>query len=189
MHNALAEVAADIDRTRDRLHAVSRDLTQEQLDFRPHPDAWSIGENLDHLARVEAGVARVLHKMTAEVAATGDHAAPDLPSQLGSLDRFPILDRTTRRRAPDMVAPRHGVEKEVLRRDLDGSRRHLREALSALALYDLNPHTFPHPLLGALNLYQWTLFVGRHEQRHLEQIDDVLADPNFPRATANSGAA
>lgn len=190
MHTTLAEIAARIDADRETLHRVSRDLTQTQLDFRPSPEAWSVGENLDHLALTERGVTRLLHKKIDEVVATGSHAAPELPSQLGSLDRFPILDRTNyRRKAPDIVAPRHGVPADELRRNLDQVRDTLRKALDALALYDLTPHTFPHPFLGALNLYQWILFVGQHEQRHLEQINTVLTDPNFPRESANGSAA
>lgn len=181
MHTTLAEVTADIDDTREALHRLSRDLTQTQLDFRFAPEAWSIGENLDHLALVESGVARLLHKKIDEVIAAGSHAAPELPSQLGSLDHFPILDRTTRRKAPDIVAPRYGIPAEELRHNLDRSRATLRQALDALALYDLTTHTFRHPFLGTLNLYQWILFVGRHERRHLAQIEAVLDDPNFPR--------
>lgn len=184
MHPALAEIAANIDADREALRRAWRDLTQAQLDFRPVPEAWSVGENLDHLALVERGIARLLHKKIDEITAAGNHAAPGLPSQIGSLDHVPVRDRTNYRlKVPASVAPRHSVPAEELNRSLDDTRDAMRKALAALALYDLTQHTFPHPALGTLNLYQWILFVGQHERRHLAQIEAILDDPNFPRGT------
>ena len=58
---------------------------------------------------------------------------------------------------------------------LETSRR---ELLSAVAEGDglaLGTVTYPHPLLGDLNLYQWILFVGQHEARHAGQIREIAA--------------
>ena len=33
----------------------------------------------------------------------------------------------------------------------------------------------PHPVVGDINLYEWILFVGLHEQRHVRQIGAVAA--------------
>ena len=31
----------------------------------------------------------------------------------------------------------------------------------------------PHPVFGALDMYQWLLFVGAHEGRHADQIREI----------------
>ncbi|MEO7237074.1 MAG: hypothetical protein ABIZ96_00505 [Gemmatimonadales bacterium] len=36
-----------------------------------------------------------------------------------------------------------------------------------------DPELRAYPTLGALNLYQWGLFVGQHEARHAEQLKDI----------------
>ena len=33
----------------------------------------------------------------------------------------------------------------------------------------------PHPRLGTLDMYQWLVFLGRHESRHLAQIERTIA--------------
>jgi hypothetical protein len=33
-----------------------------------------------------------------------------------------------------------------------------------------------------LDGYEWVLFVAGHSERHTKQINEVKADPNFPKA-------
>jgi len=47
---------------------------------------------------------------------------------------------------------------------------------------DVSNVTFPHPVFGPLNLYEWLLFIGMHERRHLAQIDAVMSSPGYPVA-------
>jgi hypothetical protein len=37
--------------------------------------------------------------------------------------------------------------------------------------YDLSQLHAPHPAFGRLNMYQWILFIGPLELRHLHQIE------------------
>jgi len=37
-----------------------------------------------------------------------------------------------------------------------------------------------HPALGALDGYQWVLFLAAHGVRHTKQILEVKAEPCFP---------
>ena len=45
---------------------------------------------------------------------------------------------------------------------------------------NLTAVSFDHWLLGALTLGQWFAFIGIHEQRHLGQIESILASAKFP---------
>ena len=47
---------------------------------------------------------------------------------------------------------------------------------------DLRDHFGPHPMLGTLDAYQWILLISAHSERHTKQIEEVKADPNFPRS-------
>ena len=47
---------------------------------------------------------------------------------------------------------------------------------------DLREHTMASPPLGkTLDGYEWILFIAAHSERHTKQIDEVKADPNFPK--------
>ena len=46
---------------------------------------------------------------------------------------------------------------------------------------DLRDHFGPHPMLGTMDAYQWILLISAHSERHTKQIEEVKADPNFPK--------
>ena len=46
---------------------------------------------------------------------------------------------------------------------------------------DLRDHFGLHPTLGTLDAYQWILLISAHSERHTKQIEEVKADPNFPK--------
>lgn len=46
---------------------------------------------------------------------------------------------------------------------------------------DLRDRFFDHPVLGPMEGYQWLLLIATHSARHTAQIEEVKADPNFPK--------
>ena len=44
----------------------------------------------------------------------------------------------------------------------------------------LRGHVVEHPALGALDGYQWVLFLAAHSVRHTKQILEVKTEPGFP---------
>ena len=46
---------------------------------------------------------------------------------------------------------------------------------------DLRDHAIDSPLGKKLDGYEWVLFISAHTERHTKQIDEVKADPNFPK--------
>ena len=91
-----------------------------------------------------------------------------------SIDRFPVRDRTRRVEAPEGILPPKGLDLAAERvRWQEG-----REALVAL-LRRLGPLltgiSAAHPMFGPLDGWQFALFVARHEERHLDQLRELLA--------------
>jgi hypothetical protein len=41
---------------------------------------------------------------------------------------------------------------------------------------DLGLLQFPHPVLGRIDMYQWILYLGKHERRHIAQIARVKGE-------------
>jgi len=46
---------------------------------------------------------------------------------------------------------------------------------------DLRAHAADSPLGKKLDAYQWILFISAHSERHTKQLNEVKADPNFPK--------
>ncbi len=188
MHAKLDEIVQLINSYRKELLAHVTPLSQSQIDWRAADTEWSIGEVLDHLCLVETGSSKVLHKHAREIKDNNLSAPPLDGSALNCLDKFQIETVRTKIKAPAMVAPRSGVGKTELMSNLETCRVRLLESIQALDRYDLHQLDFPHPALGKLDLYQWILFIGKHERRHSVQVENILASPDFP-ATGASAAS
>ena len=88
-----------------------------------------------------------------------------------------IVDRNRRIDAPASVTPQDVPSAEDAQRLLEESRAMLRSAIAEADGLALGLIMHPHPVVGEINLYEWILFVGLHEQRHLPQIGEVAAAP------------
>jgi hypothetical protein len=167
---SVPEIYEHIDRTRARLLAAVEGLSEEQQGYRPASERWSVAELVEHLSIVEGNVARLLDKLLgkAEEAGAGVAAADDFDPV--SIEEFVERTRAVKLEAPERIRPT-GLP-------LSDSLAHLSE--SRAALHNLRPRIeradgralrFPHPAWGPLDLYQWLLFIGAHEDRHLAQIE------------------
>ena len=174
MNRAASEIIHDIDSRRDSLLRSLRNLTQEQYDFKPDSNSWSIGEVVHHLYLTEAQISTLLDRMLEKARKrTTPPANPELPSQLQSLDGFTLDVPVTPAKSPESSVPTHGLPKVDLLHNLSKSREGLKSIASGLCEYDLSNIRFPHPELEKINLYQWLLIVGKHEQRHTIQIEAI----------------
>src|SRR5258708_27632985 len=163
MNKKLNEIVELNKTERHALLESVKDLSQEQLNFKPSAEEWSVGEVLRHLNVLEGRVSMLLAKKLQEATAAGIGPDPDELSVLNCLDQFPIAEPTIKVKAPALVAPEHGVDKQVLLAGLSETRAMLLKAVEAVSDVDLSKLTFPHPFFGELNMYQWTLAVGKHE--------------------------
>ena len=175
MHRRIAELVEYADAARAALLDVAATIPAERFTERPEPERWSAGELLEHLARVETGCARVIAKRAATARQAGIAAEGDESSMLGALDGRRVTERSRKLVAPEIVAPAGGLSREGAFDALERSRaeflRAIRDA-DGLALGEIR-HT--HVVLGELDLYQWILFVGQHERRHLAQLEEIAA--------------
>ena len=175
MHRRITELVEYADAARAALLEVAATIPAERFAERPRPERWSAAELLEHLARVESGCARVIAKRAAGARQSGIAAEVDESSMLGALDGRHVTDRSRTLVAPEIVAPAGGFTREAALDALATSRADFMRAVSdadGLALGEIR-HT--HVVLGELDLYQWILFVGQHERRHLPQLEEIAA--------------
>jgi uncharacterized damage-inducible protein DinB len=180
MNHKVQEIVTEIEAVRQSLYDAVAALSQEQLDFKPAPERWSISENLNHLNKVERGLPKLYPLLLQKLEAAGWKPETD-GSMLHSLDGS-VLDAAQKFQAPERVQPQAGLTKDELLAALRQSRQAILDAVAQAPAYDLSGATWPHPALGDINFYQWVLFIGKHEKRHLAQIEDIKQAAEFPTA-------
>jgi len=145
-------------------------LTPEQLAFRRAPDAWTILEVLDHLVVVGP---IYWEDLQSALKAPGGGTSPSTDADI----LWYGIDRTNREKAIPSEVPK-GL------RDLRGGLDSHRKNHARLVEYikstkdDLRGHIVERQRCDA---YQWALLISTHEQRHILQIREIKADPNFPK--------
>ena len=179
--NSVGEIFEHIDAERERLLRSVGDLSEEQQRFRPAPDRWSAAQLCEHLAMVEAGVAGLLGKVLGKAEESGAVRPEGAPFAPVNIEEFVERSRGVRLEAPERIRPGDApVLADSLAR-LRDSRAALHALRPALERADGHSVHFPHPAWGPLNLYQWLLFVGAHESRHLAQIEALKEAMNAER--------
>ena len=165
-------VLALLDAERASLLARVAQLPPALQTRRPTPDRWSVVEVLEHLARVERGIAKLL-------VVRGQETPPGLAAELAeaqlTAERIARLrSRSERLVAPDRIQPAGTSTPSEALTQLDDARRALRSAFLGAAPASLDGLTHQHPVLGALTLRAWVEFVAHHEARHADQIQEII---------------
>ncbi|MCA1058910.1 DinB family protein [Rossellomorea aquimaris] len=155
-----------IEDIRSELLNSVKDLSEEQLNKKVEKDRWNIMQVLDHLYLMEKSLTKVI-QMTLE---NGEE-------QL--VESKPIhftVDRTTKVDAPPFVTPTDEKQSlEQMKDKLKSSRKDLLAFLESTNKEALMKKAYPHPIFGQIRLDEWIPFIGFHEKRHIEQIDELKA--------------
>jgi len=173
LHPRIEELIEHLEETRAALLDAVRHVAPDGRDARPGDGRWTVGEVLDHVSRVEGGYARLLTKRVSDARAKGIASEAETSSILGSVESGPLVDRGRRLQAPEIVVPREGATVAEGLAALEGTRAAVRAALVDASGLALGTLTQQHPYFGALNMYQWGVFLGFHDLRHAEQIREI----------------
>jgi hypothetical protein len=183
-------------------------LNQVQLEFRPRPGSWSVGEVADHLVLAEALYRGEIERLV-ELVKKGErpyirrsfkdvNVSPFfLPDQVLTLFQAPlgIMSRLIPQpvramvtefpllptRNPDIATPRPGRAAEQIKKDLVDSLAQTRALIAGNAGMDFASMISEHPLTGVTNVAQIFGFLTLHERRHHAQMERVRTNPAFPR--------
>ena len=174
---------AALDDTDRQAIDLARGLNADQLNWKPSPHQWSVGQCLDHLL---AANDVYLPPMARALANQGPSPVPELiPGWVGRLFIRMFIEPSTQRlrgRAPGKIVPATRIAPDILDRFLlsnDAARDLVRRA----SLYDVNRIRFVNPFVP---LVRFTVATGievvwRHQRRHLLQAERVKQDQSFPR--------
>jgi len=182
-------------------------LTQAQIDYSPGAGRWSIGEILDHLVLAEAHNRKDITRLV-ELSKAGQ--MPVVRRSLGEINISPAFlpkcflpflelpfsiistiipvsfrEAVIRYRVfpavtADTMTPRKQREAGALRMDLTASLTEIECLLETHRHLDYEEMLYQHPILGTNSVPQLIRLLALHEQRHQEQIHDILTDRGFP---------
>lgn len=166
-----------LEKTREKVLEATKGLSEAQWNFKQAPDRWSVAEVTEHIAAAEDFLmAMIVEKVMKSPART---ETVDLKA-LDELVLEKISDRSNKVQAPEPLRPsnKFGTPTESL--------KHFKESRARTIVFlkttkDLRHHAVDSPMGKKLDGYQWVLFIGAHSERHTKQLNEVKADPNFPK--------
>jgi DinB superfamily len=154
-------------------------LSEQQWKFKPAPDRWSVAEVSEHIAISESTILALVQGKIMASPAAPEKRAEDKFTDQQILTMIP--DRSHKAQAPEFLKP---TNRWATREELVAAFEKSRGATIDYVRNtndDLRDHFGPHPALGTLDAYQWILLISAHSERHTKQIEEVKADPNFPK--------
>lgn len=145
------------------LNSVSH-LSDEQLNKEVEDGRWTVMQVLLHLYIIEFSVAKTIQYTLKK----GERQSTKVkPIEL-------IVDRSTKIKAPSFAEPDETfITLEEMQVKLKESRNALLQVVSNSNMDQLREKAFQHPVFGLISLEQWVPFIGYHEKRHIEQIEEL----------------
>ncbi len=173
-YESVAQILDSIDETRERLVARAAQLSAEEEVQQSASGGWTVAEIIEHVATVEEQIVKLTNMMLMKAEADGGRASDDLRIAPVSLDHLVERGWDEKFQAPESARPRGGVGVADSIAKMRSSRAALRALRPRLEAADLSSANYPHPVFGPLNLYEWLLVLGAHEDRHLRQVESLL---------------
>lgn len=180
---ALQRILDQVPAVRAHARATVAGLTPHQIDWKPSPEAWSIGQCLEHLVVTHEQYEPKVPKLLQEARSSG---RPPTYEAWASTWFGRLLTRSVTpgsRKVPTSrvftpgVHPRPGVLEALLGK-FDELEKWIRESDGL----DLARIKVPSPVTRLLryNLGEAFHIVVVHAERHLQQADRVRQAPGFP---------
>lgn len=163
--------------TAGNLEKSVKGLSPEQMNFKPAEDRWSVSECLEHIILIDKALSDMAKKVI---------EAPANPERKGEVKASDeeiitgMTDRSQKAQAPEFGIPKgiYSSTAEALK-VFKEQRKQMREYIKNTSA-NLRDHITDSPG-GPVDAYQFLLFISGHSARHTLQIEEVKADPGFPK--------
>lgn len=173
------EAVKYLEETRKNFLESVKGLSEAQLKFKAAPDKWSVAEVAEHIAVSEETIFGMVTDriMKSPAAPEKKEVAKGKEKLLPAL----LTDRSSKFQAPEMLKPTNRFASQAELVKAFNASRDKTIAYVNTSQDDLRSHFGPHPVLKDLDAYQWMFLIAGHSARHTAQINEVKADPNFPK--------
>ncbi|QSB09448.1 DinB family protein [Lysinibacillus fusiformis] len=164
----MSNVKDHLDATRTQLLQEIDTLDDTAFNRKPDVQSWSVAQICHHLVLVE--------EATRKAIAWGLKAQENSTPARKNVQL--ILDRTKKIQAPSIVEPtEQPFTVQAMQDLLATTRKNLLAFLQTIEDPEvLAKRAVQHPALGELPLDQWIEMVYLHEQRHIEQLQEIVRE-------------
>jgi hypothetical protein len=173
---------SELDAADRRAERLAEALTSEQLNWRPRPDAWSVGQCLQHVCVFnEVYLPAISTALERGRRARVQEITPDWFARWFMRKYVEPSSESRRTRAPRKIEPDKQVESSILESFLR-SNQIAREVIYRAGDYDVNHIRFTNPFIPVLRFTAGTglEIVSKHQRRHLLQAEHVRQCADFP---------
>ena len=165
--------------TRDHMLQVLEGLSEEQLNFKPTEESWSIAECVEHLAIAENAFEGFLKKTLAE----GN--IPSLKDSLVFKDEQlmgALTDRSKKFKTAEPFEPsgKFGSHAETVEAFVAKRNEHIEYIKTTED--DLRNHFNQDLPFGTVDGFQVIIFAAGHAERHILQMEEIMAHADFPKS-------
>lgn len=162
----LQEIKQKLKETRDELFGILTGLSGDQLNQQKDLNSWSISQVCQHLFKTEELYVVAIKK--------GLKSKEDSFIENKSVEF--LLDRSQKLEAPDIAKPTDEfLEYGEIIEKLNNSRQKLLELLNTVEDQSvLSRRHFIHPVFKEMLLIEWVKSLYLHEQRHINQINEII---------------
>jgi DinB superfamily len=164
--------------SRERFQKSVAGLSEAQLKFKAAPERWSVFECAEHITLAEEFIFNMYNNNVLKTPAT-----PEKVSKLSDEEVLKLLtDRSFKAQAPEPLKPEKSPWTNITdtMQEFDKRRAKTVDFVKTTDI-DLRSHFQQFGNRGELDALQWILFISGHVDRHVLQIEEVKADPNFPK--------
>lgn len=167
-----------LQQTKDQLLKDVQGLTDAQLEYKPAADRWSVIECVEHITLIEKAIMDGEQKLVQQPA--NSERRKDIKTTDEQIIKN-VEDRSHKVKAPEFGVPKHNYSSNA------EAIKAFTEQRDKLIDYVTNTqdvmrdHITDHPVLGPIDAYQLLLLDAAHTNRHTQQLQEVKADPGFPK--------
>lgn len=172
-YQTIADVYAANDKIRERLKETVENLTDEQLNYLPEGEKWTVAQIVEHLSLVEDGMTRISAKLLNEAKENGKPSDGTVKISEDFLQKIGGA-RQQKFEAPERAHPKLGQTIAESLAKMEETRKRLNELRPLFETVECSDYKFPHPAFGELTAHEWLALLGGHEMRHIEQIKRIL---------------
>lgn len=167
----------EMTKTQQHLMKSIKGLSEVQLNFKSSPESWSIAECTEHIALSENNIFGMMMESLKTPADSSKRAEVTMTDEQ-ILKMIP--DRTNKVKTGGAFVPtgKFGSFENTVT-EFNKKRGENIEFVKTTK-EDLRNHYTQVPF-GTIDAYQVLLFMSAHTERHVLQIEEVKANPNFPK--------
>ncbi len=167
-----------LQQTEDAVNKSIAGLSEAQLNFKPAPDKWSVADCVKHIAVTEQGLWQMTNgsiqaaanpEKRADIKATDEQVVKMIESREHKVKTAPQMEpQNTPYKSMQEALESFKTNREKLIEYVKTTNDDLRNHVASLPM-------------GTYDSYQMVLFIAAHSSRHTQQMEEVKADPNFPK--------